>query len=172
MAKKKCWENKQCSWWLPDWNWRSGEGWMKVGEKVKGEDEMWALHSGWGMLKSLFPGGQGTWQTEQDWAISSFCGSLSEAAGSWGAVQRHNSSQGKPSKRDGEREEKLKEPCRPNISPLWSRQNLSTRLFFISQLHDFQISCIVWNCYSSLLMWFDCPKKSVQCNFHTSQITD
>ena len=45
-----------------------------------------------------------------------FCGSLSEAAGSWGAVQRHNSSQGKPSKRNGEKEEKPKEPCRPNIS--------------------------------------------------------
>lgn len=92
-----------------------------------------------------------------------FCGRLSEAAGSWGAVQRHNCSQGKPSKRDGEREEKPKRPLWAKHQPSLSRQNISTRFYFILQLHDFQISCMVWDYHAPPLMWSDCPNKIIQC---------
>lgn len=78
---------------------------------------------------------------------------MSEAAGSWGAVQRHNGSQGKPSKRDGEgRKKNGKEPCRPNISRLhpgkiYPHGSVSSHRFMACKKHAWRFL------FLSRLMW-------------------
>lgn len=72
-----------------------------------------------------------------------FCGSWSEAAGSCGAVQRHNNSQGKPSKRDGRVRKNQKESSAGQTSAIsiWAKY-IHNALFHLTD-----------SCYFSLLMW-------------------
>lgn len=87
-----------------------------------------------------------------------FCGGLSEAAGSCGAVQRHNNSQGKPSKRDGRVRKNQKESSAGQTSAVSIQgKNISTTFHQMFHLTD-------W-CYFSLLMW------SWQYQFCMSHIT-